>query len=93
VSLLLLSQGIAGCDAGSWLSVFKPIEYASFIVRIWRQSGLDANGNPFDWQSEVEHIQSGETWSFSTLEELKAFSRQQVEFPERLARLELPPDT
>jgi hypothetical protein len=70
----------------------EPIEYASFIVRIWRKSGLDANGNPYDWQSEVEHIQSGQTWSFNTLEELQAFNRQQMEHPEGLAQLEIFPE-
>jgi hypothetical protein len=43
------------------------VEYASFLIRLWRQTGPDAAGNPFDWQSEVEHIQSG---------------RQQIEYPE-----------
>jgi hypothetical protein len=66
-----------------------PIEYASFIVRIWRMSGMDADGNPYNWQSEVEHIQSGQTWTFSTLEELQAFNRQQMEHPEGLASLEI----
>jgi hypothetical protein len=45
-----------------------PVEYASFIIRIWRMTGLDAQGNPYNWQSEVEHIQSGKTWTFDTLE-------------------------
>lgn len=70
-----------------------PIEYASLIIRIWRKTGLDADGNPHNWQSEVEHIQTGQVWSFSTLDELQAFNRQQVEHPENLAHLDVLPDT
>ena len=69
-----------------------PIEYASFIIRIWRKTGLNADGNPYSWESEVEHIQSGQTWTFNTLEELQAFNRQQIEHPEEMARLEVLPD-
>jgi hypothetical protein len=58
------------------------VEYASFLIRLWRQTGPDAAGNPFDWQSEVEHIQSGQTWTFSSLGALMAFGRQQIEYPE-----------
>jgi hypothetical protein len=69
----------------------EPIEYASFIIRIWRKTGLDAQGNPYNWQSEVEHIQSGKTWTFDTLEELQAFNRQQMEHPEEIVCLEVLP--
>jgi hypothetical protein len=64
--------------------VSSGVEYASFLIRLWRQAGLDAVGNPLDWQSEVEHIQSGQTWTFSSLEALMAFGRQQIEHPEGL---------
>ncbi len=40
--------------------------YLSFLVRMWRE-GSD------DWQGEVEHIQSGRRWEFSTAEELCQF--------------------
>jgi hypothetical protein len=36
------------------------------------------------WQGEVEHIQSGRNWTFSTLEELLGFLRRQTEDPEAL---------
>ena len=58
------------------------VEYASFLIRLWRQTGLDVAGNRFDWQSEVEHIQSGQTWTFASLEALMAFGRQQIDHPE-----------
>jgi len=31
------------------------------------------------WQGEVEHIQSGQRWTFSTLDELLGFLRRQAE--------------
>ena len=53
--------------------------YASFLIRLWRQTGpLDLN-HPGGWQSEVEHIQSGQRWKFGTLEDLLGFLRQQAD--------------
>lgn len=56
-----------------------PIEfsYASFLIRMWRQTGPLDPDRPVGWQSEVKHIQSGQQWEFSTLEELLNFMRQQ----------------
>ena len=54
----------------------RPSEhYLSLIVRIWwkEKEGRDADD---DWRSEVEHIQSGERWSFSTQAELERFLAQ-----------------
>lgn len=50
--------------------------YASFLIRMWRQTGPLDPDHPTDWQSEVEHIQSDQRWKFSTLEELLNFMRQ-----------------
>ena len=63
------------------------IEYASFLIRVWRETGprcdaLEECVAPQDWQGEVEHIQTGERWSFSTLDELLGFLRRQTENPE-----------
>jgi hypothetical protein len=55
------------------------IQYASFLVRLWRETAADARQLTADWQSEVEHIQTGERWSFSTLEELLEFLRRESE--------------
>lgn len=60
-----------------------PIEYASFLIRLWREatpplSGEGEGGEVSDWQGEVEHIQTGERWTFSTLDELLGFLRRQV---------------
>lgn len=51
--------------------------YASFLIRLWRQTGPLSEVNPGDWQSEVEHIQSGQRWKFHTLEDLLIFLRQE----------------
>ncbi len=56
-----------------------PVQYASFLIRLWRE------GSPSDasqeWRGEVEHIQSGQRWSFNTLDEMLSFVRQQAEDP------------
>ena len=69
------------------------IEYASFLIRVWREatpppSPPELGGTEGrrveapDWCGEVEHIQTGERWTFSTLDELLGFLRWQTENPE-----------
>lgn len=58
------------------------IEYASFLIRLWREAGDNATAPLTDWRSEVEHIQSGRRWTFGTLDELLDFLRQQLQEPE-----------
>ena len=53
--------------------------YASFLIRLWRQTGPLNPDRPGEWQSEIEHIQTGQRWKFSTLEELLDFMRLQAE--------------
>ncbi|MFQ6102263.1 MAG: hypothetical protein ACE5OS_13670 [Anaerolineae bacterium] len=62
------------------------IEYASFLIRLWREASANATAPAADWQGEVEHIQSGRRWTFSTLDELLGFLRRQAEAPEVLER-------
>jgi hypothetical protein len=50
-------------------------EYASLILRLWRLPGEQDRGAEPDWRSEVEHIQSGGHWAFSTSQELEDFLR------------------
>ena len=52
------------------------IEYKSFLIRLWCEANLRAF--PEEWRGEVEHIQSGRRWSFSTLDELLDFLRRQT---------------
>jgi hypothetical protein len=58
-----------------------PIEYTSFLIRLWREASADATASLTDWCSEVENIQSGQRWTFRTLDELLDFVRQKVEKP------------
>lgn len=60
------------------------VQYASFLVRLWRATGEDTTQAPTGWQSEVEHIQSGQRWTFQSLEDLQEFLRQETEHPEIL---------
>jgi hypothetical protein len=57
------------------------IEYASYLIRLWREQKPQAVKLPSTWQVDVEHIQSGQRWSFVTFEELILFLRQQAEEP------------
>lgn len=54
--------------------VMQP-EYESFLVRLWRNPEAEDQQHP--WCGEIEHIQSGARWSFSTLsEEIVEFLQQ-----------------
>jgi hypothetical protein len=54
------------------------IQYASFLIRLWREESAHPVSTPIDWHSEVEHIQTGERWEFETLEELLTFLRREA---------------
>lgn len=56
-----------------------PIEYTSFLIRLWRELNPDLHALPAEWQGEAEHIQSGQCWTFGTLDELLGFLRRQTE--------------
>ncbi len=60
------------------------IEYASFLVRVWREvtpslQREGEGGEVSNWHGEVEHIQSGRLWIFDNLDELLAFLRKRAE--------------
>ncbi|HUV88871.1 MAG TPA: hypothetical protein VMY80_04400 [Anaerolineae bacterium] len=72
-----------------------PIEYASFLVRLWREASAggytretEATAPVADWHSEIEHIQSGRRWSFGNMDALLGFLRQQAEDPHALQTLQ-----
>lgn len=50
----------------------------SFLVRLWREEAGDASEPAGTWESQVEHIQTGRRWSFSTLPELLEFLGRQT---------------
>jgi hypothetical protein len=54
------------------------IHYASFLVRLWREESADLSQKSVMWESEVEHIQTGERWEFDTLDQMLAFLRREV---------------
>lgn len=61
--------------------------YISFLVRLWREPNQETSTPPADWHSEVECIQTGKRWTFTTLGELLDFLRQQAQelvTPDRL---------
>jgi len=53
--------------------------YASFLIRLWRQTNPAYGAGSRDWQSEVDHIQSGQRWKFTTVDDLLNFLRQSTE--------------
>lgn len=58
--------------------------YVSFLIRLWRERSPESPEPTADWESEVEHIQTGRRWTFSTLDELLGFLRRQAENPDVL---------
>ena len=63
-----------------------PVTYLSFLVRLWHEPNTESPVQPTRWKSEVEHIQSGQRWTFETLDEVLNFLRQQVPDPEISSR-------
>jgi hypothetical protein len=51
-------------------TTFSSLQYRSFLVRLWRES--DKEG---EWIAQVEHIVSGKTKYFSSLDEMFAYLR------------------
>lgn len=57
----------------------EPATYVSFLVRLWRELRPEMPELPAGWHSEVECIQTGQRWTFTTLDELLDFLRRWVE--------------
>jgi hypothetical protein len=56
--------------------------YLSFLVRMWREEDPKRPQRIGHWQGEIEHIQTGQRWTFDSLDALLAFLRQQAVAPE-----------
>ncbi len=56
-----------------------PIQYASFLIRVWQENKPGETSPGADWHAEVEHIQSRQHWTFQTVGELLSFLHQQAE--------------
>ncbi len=69
------------------MPVSARVQYASFLVRVCRQTDRD-DTLPI-WESEVEHIQSGKTWKFHNRAELEAFLEQVAAEQEGLVWIEV----
>lgn len=52
--------------------------YRSYLVRVWAEDGEQEAD---DWEAEVQQIQSGESWTFSSREALIAFFRRLPRLP------------
>lgn len=66
-------------------------EYASFLVRMWREPALKGRSPDAPWKGELEHIQSGRHWAFDGLEELFTALRQEACTPGERTILRRPP--
>ena len=56
-------------------SVSVQQEYASFLIRMWREADPIAPDAGTEWRGEVAHIQSGRQWSFDALDEIPELLR------------------
>jgi len=57
------------------------VEVSSYLIRLWRDA-LPAPTPAPEWHCEVEHIQSGQRWSFETADALIAFITTQTHTPQ-----------
>jgi len=58
------------------LSMNPPVEYASFLIRLWREPPTESEAiDP--WRGEIVHLQSDERRALDDLGTLVAFLREQ----------------
>ena len=62
-----------------------PVEVSSYLIRLWRETVAPAPAP--EWQSEVEHLQSGQRWSFETIAALLTFMAAQAETSQNKEKL------
>ena len=62
----------------------QPEGYMSFLVRLWRDPADEQQ--PCDWYGELEQIQTGLRWSFSSYGELLACLHQLTAAPQAIAQ-------
>lgn len=53
--------------------------YASYLLRLWCESKTGPPEMTTGWRGELQHIQSGQRWSFGSLDELLGLLRRQIE--------------
>ena len=57
------------------------VEVSSYLIRLWREA-LPAPTPAPEWHCEIEHIQSGQRWSFETADALIEFITTQTHTPQ-----------
>jgi hypothetical protein len=62
----------------------QPEDYVSFLLRLWRDQPTDDRRGA--WHGEIEHIQTGARWGFSTLSDLIAFLHQAMVAPHTISQ-------
>jgi hypothetical protein len=63
----------------------QPEGYMSFLVRLWCEQPDSAE--PASYYGEIEHIQSGICWRFTSFELLLRFLQQAAIAPQSVTRL------
>jgi hypothetical protein len=53
--------------------------YQSYLLRVWYE---DDEQHVADWQAEIQQIQSGESWTFSSREALLSSLYQLLKHPD-----------
>jgi hypothetical protein len=53
--------------------------YASFLIRMWRETSPDTLPDMPACRAQVEQIQTGQKWGFDDLNDLLAFLRRRWE--------------
>ena len=56
-----------------------PVEVSSYLIRLWREIAPSAPAP--EWHCDIEHLQSGQHWSFETAAALLAFMAAQTQHP------------
>ena len=59
------------------LPVPPPVEYASFLIRLWHEPSAESEALT-PWQGEIVHIQNGECRALDDPGTLVAFLREQA---------------
>jgi hypothetical protein len=63
----------------------QPEDYMSFLVRLWGEQPDSAD--PAVYHGEIEHIQSGMCWRFTSFELLLRFLQQAAIAPQSVTQL------
>lgn len=50
-----------------------PLVYASYLIRMWSVHGEGAAIHDSGWHAQVEHIQTGERWSYTSVDDMLCF--------------------